>query len=121
MPYLYIVSVRNLFHLPYTVKLNIFYRQAHAADPDHHVATFATTTSTSNMRKHLFTDHVAEWAKSCEDLHIPITSIAAINAIRKFCKEPAATPLESERPQYAKEAFIDAIVDFVVGDDQVSH
>jgi hypothetical protein len=41
--------------------------------------------------------------------------------VQKFRKEPAATPLESERPQYSKEAFIDAIVDFVVGDDQVCY
>lgn len=43
-----------------------------------------------------------------------------MKAIREFRNQPAATPLESERPEYSKEAFIDAIVDFVVGDDQVS-
>lgn len=104
-----------------TNELNYFYRQTHAADPSHHISTFKDTTSTSTMRKHLFTDHVAEWVKSCEDLSIPITAPPALKAIQKFRKEPAATPLESERPQYSKEAFIDAIVDFVVGDDQVCY
>jgi len=104
-----------------TNKLNYFYRQAHAADPTHHISSFKDTTSTSNMRKHLFTDHIAEWVKLCEDLNIPIIAPAAISAIHKFRKEPVPTPLESERPQYSKQAFIDAIVDFVVGDDQVCH
>jgi hypothetical protein len=97
----------------------LVYRQAHAADPSHHVSTFGTTTSTSNLRKHLFTEHIATWLESCKDLNITITASAAVEAIRKFRKEPAATPLESERPQYSREAFIDAIVDFVVGDDLV--
>ncbi|KAF8815028.1 hypothetical protein BYT27DRAFT_7080879, partial [Phlegmacium glaucopus] len=92
-------------------------RQAHATDPSHHVSDFSVTTSTSGLRKHLFTDHIAEWITSCDDLNIPITAAAAVEAIRKFRKEPETTPLESERPQYSKEAFIDVIVDFVVGDD----
>jgi len=104
-----------------TNELNYFYRQVHAADPTHHVSSFKDTTSTSNMRKHLFTDHIAEWVKLCEDLNIPIIAPAALRAIHKFRKEPVPTPLESERPQYSREAFIDAIVDFVVGDDQVCH
>ena len=82
---------------------------------------FGSTTSTSNLRKHLFNDHIKHWIASCESLNIPITATAAVEAIHKFHNEPAATPLESERPQYSKEAFIDAIVDFVVGDDLVSH
>jgi len=69
--------------------------------------------------KHLFTDHISEWVTSCDDLNIPITAAAAVEAICKFQKEPATTSLESEHPQFLKEAFTDAIVGFVVGDDQV--
>lgn len=32
---------------------------------------------------------------------------------------PEATPLESERPEYSKTGFVDALVEFVVADDQV--
>ena len=70
------------------------------------------------MRKHLFSDHIEKWITSCEKLNIPVTAAAAVEAIRKFRKEPATTSLESERPQYSKEAFKDALVDFIVGDDQ---
>ena len=71
------------------------------------------------MWKRLFTDHIEKWIMSCEKLHISITAAAAVEAIRLFRKEPATTSLESERPKYSKEAFIDAVVDFIVGDDQV--
>jgi hypothetical protein len=71
------------------------------------------------LRKHLFNDHIENWITSCDKLHISITATAAVEAIRKFRKEPATTSLESERPQYSKEAFRDALVDFIVGDDQV--
>lgn len=71
------------------------------------------------MRKHLFTDHIENWITLCEKLNIPITAAAAVEAIRQFRKEPATTSLESERIQYSKEAFRDALVDFIVGDDQV--
>lgn len=104
----------------YPCRYLIYYdREIHITDPSHHVTDFGTTTSTSNLRKHLFTDHIAKWTTACENLNIPITAAAAKEAIRKFRKEPATTSLESERPQYSKEAFNDALVDFVVGDDQV--
>jgi len=64
-------------------------------------------------------DHIEDWVASCDDLKISITAAAAVEAVNKFHREPATTSLESERPQYSKEAFIDAIVDFVVGDDLV--
>ena len=119
----------NVTHVDYASASIIFfmaiqifdlnYRQVHSTDPSYHISNFGLTTSTSNLRKHLFTDHIREWITACESLKIPITAVAAVEAIREFCKEPATTSLESERLQYSKEAFIDAIVDFVAGDDQV--
>jgi hypothetical protein len=54
-------------------------------------------------------------------MKIPITAKSALPAVREFLNEPAdgSTPLESERQEYSKTAFVDAIVDFVVADDQV--
>ena len=96
------------------------YRKVQAVDPGHRIASFAVTTSTSSLRKHLFSDHIEEWSTACDSLKIPVIAPIAVEAIRKFCNEPISTQLEAERPEYSKEAFIDAIVDFVVGDDQVS-
>jgi hypothetical protein len=115
---MFTMQVRQLFFLSMQI-FDLDYRKIHSTNPSHRVSDFGITTSTSGLRKHLFTDHIGEWISSCENLKIPITAVAAVEAIRKFRKEPATTSLESERPQYSKEAFIDAIVDFVVGDDLV--
>jgi hypothetical protein len=73
------------------------------------------------LRKHLVNDHIEQWVSACDDLKIPITAKAALPAVRKFRNEPADEPtsLESERPEYSKTAFVDALVEFVVGNDQV--
>jgi hypothetical protein len=116
--YVYFASASIIFFVSMQI-FDLNNREIRSTDPSHHVTDFGVTTSTSNLRKHLFTDHIGKWTASCENLNIPITTPAAIEAIRKFRKEPATTSLESERPQYSKEAFIEALVDFVVGDDQV--
>jgi hypothetical protein len=96
------------------------HRHAHSIDPAYQVSSFATSTGTSNLRKHLFTDHLEQWVSSCDQLNIPITAKAALPQVHKFRNEPADTPLESERPEYSKNAFVDALIEFIVGDDQVS-
>jgi hypothetical protein len=91
----------------------------HSADPDHHISTFGVNTSTSNLRKHLFSCHIEQWVNSCDDLGIAITGKDAVEAVREFRQEPADTPLESERPEYSKETFVEAILEFIIGDDLV--
>lgn len=108
-----------IIFLEATQIFDLNYREIKSTDPSHYVTEFGATTSTSNLRKHLFTDHIEKWITLCESLNIFITASAALEAIRKFRKEPATTSLESERAQYSKEAFIKALVDFVAGDDQV--
>jgi hypothetical protein len=105
----------------YLFKIYFFNRNINVTNPAHHLSVFEPTTSTSNLRKHLFTDHIEEWITSCESLNISITSAAAIQAISKFRNEPPSTTLDLERPPYSKEAFINAILEFVVGDDQVCY
>ena len=63
--------------------------------------------------------YIADWVKACEDLKIPICGVDAKLAVCKFQNFPASTELENECPEYTKEAFTDAIAEFVVGDDQV--
>jgi len=43
----------------------------------------------------------------------------ALPFVKKFRQEPADPHLESEHPEYLKEAFVEAILEFIVGDDQV--
>jgi len=60
-----------------------------------------------------------QWVTSCDNLGIEITAQVALPFVKKICQEPADTPLESECPKYSKEAFVEAILEFIVGDDQV--
>jgi hypothetical protein len=112
--------VYNLYVLCVILFIVCFiYREVQSSNPDQIVTHFGMNTGTSVLRKHLYTDHINQWVTTCDNLKIPITAQTAKEAVRKFRKEPTATPLESERPKYSREAFIDAIVDWVVGDDQV--
>jgi hypothetical protein len=64
-------------------------------------------------------NHIEQWVTMCDDLKIPITAKSAEEPVHKFRKDPVLTSLQSEQLTYSKEAFINAIVDFIVGDDQV--
>ena len=72
------------------------------------------------MRKHLYTDHVEQWSLSCKEMKILITAKDALEAIRQFNNQPPlASSNLNECSEYSKEGFIEAIVEFIVGDDQV--
>ena len=67
----------------------------------------------------MYSEHIAEWVTGCDDLNIKIIAQAALPAVREFRNEPEPTSLEGERQEYTKEAFVEAILEFIVGDDQV--
>ena len=77
------------------------------------------TTSTGTLRKHLAGDHIEEWVTSCDNLDIKITAEGVLPAVRKFRAQPEPTSLEGERQEYTKEAFVEAVLEFIVGDDLV--
>ena len=53
-------------------------------------------------------------------MNILITAKDALEAIQQFNNQPPLAPSNSnEHPEYSKEGFIEAIVEFIVGDDQV--
>lgn len=95
-------------------------RQAHAVDDDHTIAGFGSTTGTGTLQRHLFENHIDAWVTACDNLNIEITAQEAQDAIEKYRNLPPKTTLEDSRPEYSKSAFIDALVEFIVADDQVS-
>ena len=60
------------------------------------------------------------WRNGLLPVAISKFKAAAIQAIENFCQEPFDTSLESESIEYSKEAFVKKILQFIVGDDQVS-
>jgi hypothetical protein len=96
-------------------------RQIHATDLSHRVAKFGPNTATGPLRRHLYENHTEAWIADCERLKIKIKSKEAVEYIRGFREEAgSAGPDPNARKPYSKEAFVDAIVEWIVGDDQVS-
>jgi hypothetical protein len=89
-------------------------------DPAYELVDFGQTTSTSVLRRHLFESHLDLWIAACDDMKIRITAKEALPVIEAYRQEPQQTQLEAARPEFSKEAFLDALVEFIVADDQVS-
>lgn len=65
------------------------------------------------------------WISSCDKLNIPITGKAAQGTLQDYrARQGAGTakPAPDGKPsqKFTHEAFVDAIVEFIVADDQVS-
>jgi hypothetical protein len=106
--------------------LHFLLSTAQEKNQDHHVASFGSGTGISNLRKHLIKDHLQAWTKACSDMGIEITACSALQHIRRLegledaeDDHPQYTK-EADHPQYTKEAFVDALIEFIVGDDVVS-
>ncbi|KAJ7708536.1 hypothetical protein B0H14DRAFT_2415342, partial [Mycena olivaceomarginata] len=93
---------------------------------DTHIGTtkFAKSTSTGVLRKHLYEHHIDAWVEGCDQLKIPIKAKEAakfVDAYRVRKHQKTGNTSNSEpgkRKPFSQEAFIDAIVEFIVGDDQ---
>jgi hypothetical protein len=89
------------------------------------VTRYGKKTSTTVRRSHLSESHPSAWIAACDKLGIDITAKGAQNTVRNYRKQhnpassAAASDPEDLRKPFTPEAFVDAIVDFIVSDDQV--
>ena len=87
------------------------------------VTRYGKNTSTTVRRNHLCESHPNAWITACDKLGIDITAKGAQNTIRNYRKQhnqaASADDPEDLRKHFTPEAFVDAIVDFIVSDDQV--
>jgi hypothetical protein len=95
------------------------HRQLQQTNSKHDISVFKLTTGILNLCKHLFSFHIDQWITCCDDLKISITAKDALAAVYKFWDEPPETSMESEHPEYTKEEFVEALLEFVIGDDLV--
>ena len=119
MPVMQVSMIQFKSYISEPLLISNMHRQLHQTDPKHDISVFKLTTGISNLHKHLFSVHIDQWVTCCDDLKISITAKDALAAIRKFRDEPPDTSLESECPEYSKERFIEALLEFVIGDDLV--
>lgn len=86
---------------------------------------YSLKTGTDVLRRHLYEEHSDSWIEGCDRLRIPITAKSAQRAVTEYrnrkgqCTSHQSPDSKVIRP-FSQEAFVDAIVDFIVTDDQVS-
>ena len=78
--------------------------------------TYGAKTATSTNRKHLTSCHLEAWVMACKRRNISIKNEAAQRAAEGI--QPDSADRYPRKP-YSKEAFVDSIVEFIVGDDLV--
>jgi hypothetical protein len=87
---------------------------------------YGLKTGTDVLRRHLYEEHPDSWIEGCDKLHIPITAKAAQRAVTEYhnhqgqCTSRQSPNSTVSRP-FSQEAFVDAVVEFIVVDDQVSN
>ncbi|KAJ7853951.1 hypothetical protein B0H14DRAFT_3136693 [Mycena olivaceomarginata] len=103
----------------------LFCRQQHATNAHIGTTKFAKLTSTGVLRKHLYEHHIDAWVEACDQLKIPIKAKEAarfVDAYRVRKHQKTGNTSNSEpgkkRTPFSQEAFVDAIVEFIVSDDQ---
>jgi hypothetical protein len=67
----------------------------------------------------LFNHHIEQWINDCKRLNIPIKGATAKVAIQKFYNLLEEAHMEFKCPKFSNEAFLDALAEFIIGDDQV--
>jgi hypothetical protein len=91
------------------------------------IKVYGETTASSNLRKHLYHCHDDAWFASCEKLGIEITSRdkrlqSALADYRRRHGQVILKPLDdgpAPCSKFTPETFTDAIVEFIVANDQV--
>ncbi|KAL4254558.1 Zinc finger BED domain-containing [Pleurotus pulmonarius] len=101
-----------------------FCQQQRAANASHIVNAYGLGTSTGGLRKHLYLDHLDSWVLACDHAGLKITAKEAQEFVTKFRQRHGNTLADGERRPsaaarpYSPEAFVDAIIEWIIADDQ---
>ena len=101
------------------------YRHESASDPKKAIKRYGKATGTTVLRKHLADAHINVWVPACDKLNIDIKAKEVDEVIVSYRRQQGQATLQSTssagaRATFSKEAFVDAITEFIVADDQVS-
>ncbi|KAJ7148503.1 hypothetical protein C8R43DRAFT_889005 [Mycena crocata] len=82
-------------------------------------------TSSGVLRTHLYENHLDAWVEGCDQLKLTIKAEKAKKYVaeyraRKQQKTRTTPDTNSEKPrkEFSQDAFVDALVEFIVSDDQ---
>lgn len=97
------------------MKLVLCFRNLRASNNKHHVTRYSLRTATGPLRDHLSGHHRDPWIATCNKLGIQIKSLAVQGADGQVNDSGY-----SHKP-FSNENFVDALGEFIVGDDMVRH
>ena len=104
------------------------FSQQHETNLMIEVVSYSDTTSKTVMRKHLANKHLVTWVQGCDQLNISISSSGKMKKnIEDYWQqtrsqgslESANGKPDQPRTEFSPEAFVDAIMEFIVANDQV--
>ena len=65
-------------------------------------------------------EHLAKWVSTCDQNKIKINAQTVVKEVNAYCSEestePGALPAQVN---YSREAFVDAILEWIIAEDQV--
>ena len=102
---------------------NYFGRTDKATNPQCKVACFAKSTSMGTLQTHLAAVHLHEWVAACNKEKIKISAKSVQEFVMEYQnnngEEGPSKMGERKRKPYSRKGFVNAIVEFIVTDDQV--
>ena len=83
------------------------------------------TTATGVLRRHLYTVHIEVWVDACDQQKLKINGEEAQAIVADYRQQTGqggtmGVPGGRARLRFTKEAFLTALMQFIVSDDQVS-
>ncbi|KAF9543547.1 hypothetical protein CPC08DRAFT_770216 [Agrocybe pediades] len=92
--------------------------------------SYKTSSATSTLQRHLYNKHLVEWVEGCKQAGIKITASepGVQDALDEYHRHHSTdshnAASDRDTPSllyqdYSPEAFVDAIVDWIVADDQI--
>jgi hypothetical protein len=82
------------------------------------VHQYQESTASGPLRAHLLTRHAQEWVEACQEKNIALRGKEGEEALAKVSGVPVNRQAEARVP-FTQDNFLDALVQFIVGTDQV--
>ncbi|KAK6981437.1 hypothetical protein R3P38DRAFT_3463793 [Favolaschia claudopus] len=93
--------------------------QHHSANPrDKEPKPFAPSTSTGILRRHLYERHLEAWVQGCDHAREALPHVEAYRGKQNGSNSSSTADSAKKQPPFSNEAFVDAIVEWIVSDDQ---
>src|SRR6202012_2711326 len=95
-----------------------FHRKLHQNNRSIKVHPYAESTASGPLRAHLLNRHAQEWVEACQEQNIALRGKEGEEALAKVSGVPVNRQAEARTP-FTQDNFLDALVQFIVGTDQV--